>query len=257
MLFWLKKVLSFVAVPLPCALVVIAAGAILLRTKRRRLGRVFVVGGMVVIAAVTNGAVAHLLTDPLEHRYPPIPELHSGLPAALADAQAVVVLGSGHQDNPRLSALNQLSPAGLSRLAEALRLLRHLPQAQLIVSGMPGLSRVSHAQVSETAALSLGIEQTRIVRLDDPRDTYEEVMELRRRLGDKPFLLVTSASHMPRALGMCQKAGLHARPAPADYMLSDWRWSEVLSWDAGALNASTRSLHEWFGRMWAWMRGQV
>jgi uncharacterized SAM-binding protein YcdF (DUF218 family) len=256
-LFWLKKIVSFPAQPLPAALLLMLAGAILLRTKRRRLGRVLFIAGLVVIVAITNTGVAHLLTDPLEHRYAAIPELHDELPADLADAQAVVVLGSGHLDDPRLSAVNQLFPSGLSRLMEGLRLLHHLPQAQLIVSGAPGLSRLAYAQVAETAARSLGVEPSRIARMDDPRDTHDEVTELTRRLGDKPFVLVTSAAHMPRAMAMCQKVGLHAHPAPADYRLDQWSWSDLLSWNAGALDASTRSLHEWVGRIWAWLRGQV
>lgn len=257
MLFWLKRIVSFPTQPLPAALLLMLVGALLLRTRRRRLGRVFFLVGLVAIVAVTNRGAAHLLTDPLEHRYPPIPEIRDQLPAELADAQAVVVLGSGHSDDPRLAAVDELSPTGLSRLTEGLRLLRHLPHAQLIVSGAPGLSRLSHAQVAETAALSLGVEPSRIVRMDDPRDTHDEVIELTRRLDDKPFVLVTSAAHMPRAMALCQKAGLHAQAAPADFMLDEWSWSEVVSWDARALNASTRSLHEWVGRLWAWLRGQV
>ena len=254
MLYWLKRILSFPALPLPTAVILMVAGAILLRTKRRRLGRIAIVLAAVLVVTVTNGSVAHLLTDPLERRYAPVPELHGEVPAALANAQAVAVLGSGHLDDPGLSAINQLYPVGLSRLMEGVRLLRHLPQAQLIVSGAPGLSRLSHARVSETAALSLGVEPSRIVRLDDPRDTHDEVAELRRRLGDKPFVLVTSAAHLPRAMAMCQRAGLHAYPAPADFMLDEWTWSDLVTWDARALNASTRSLHEWVGLLWAWLR---
>jgi uncharacterized SAM-binding protein YcdF (DUF218 family) len=107
--------------------------------------------------------------------------------------------------------------------------------------------------------MSLGLAPERIVRLDTTRDTDDEAQELARRLGAEPFLLVTSAWHMPRSMALCEKAGLHPIAAPADFMLrpeADAGWN-LLAWDLGALERSTKAIHERLGLLWARLRGQT
>lgn len=261
MLFWLKKLLTLPFLPLYFTLIVGTAGVILLLcTKRQKLARVLVTIAVLALASFANKGVALLLIAPLENQYAAIPEARAtaDLPPSIIACRAVVVLGGGHSDSPGLSRVNQLSTSALARLTEGVRLARLLPDAKLIVSGYNGPRQFSHAQILAEAAQSLGVANTRIIRFDQTRDTDDEAQELARQLGREPFLLVTSAWHMPRAMALCEKAGLHPIAAPADFMLrpgADTGW-DLVAWDLGALERSTKAIHERLGLFWAHLRGR-
>ena len=258
MLFWLKKILTLPFLPLYFALFASVIGSALLWTKRQKSGRALVTLAALSLLVFANKGVARLLISPLETRYTAIPEVQAArdLPAAVTACRAIVVLGGGHSDTNELSRVNQLSSSALSRLAEAVRLARLLPNTQLIVSGNNGPVYPSHAQILAEAAMSLGIAPERIVRLDDTRDTDDEAHELARRLGHEPFLLVTSAWHMPRSMALCEKAGAQPVAAPADFMQRPGESTDrdLLLWDLGALERSTKAIHERLGLFWAHLR---
>jgi uncharacterized SAM-binding protein YcdF (DUF218 family) len=258
MLFWLKKALTTPFLPLYFALFTGLLGSALLWTKRQKTGRVFVTAAALSLAIFANKGVAYLLLGPLETRYTAIPEARTttDLPARVTACHTIVVLGGGHSDTTVLSRVNQLSTSALSRLAEAVRLARLLPDAQLIVSGYNGPDGPSHAQILAEAAMSLGVAPERITRLDTTRDTEDEAQELSHRLGREPFLLVTSAWHLPRAMALCEKAGLQPVAVPADFLQrpgADTGW-QLLGWDLGALERSTMAIHERLGLFWAQLR---
>ncbi len=262
MLFWLKKILTVPFLPLYFALFSGVLGSALLWTKRQKLGRALVTASALSLAIFANKGVASLLIGPLETRYAPIPEARSitHLTAQIAACRTIVVLGGGHTDTTELSRVNQLSPSALGRLAEGVRLAHLIPSAKLIVSGYNGAKTFSHAQILAEAAVSLGIAPERIIRLDNPRDTDDEAQELARRLGPEPFLIVTSAWHMPRSMALCENAGLHPIPAPADFRQRPGDQNTTppfLSWGLGALEISTKAIHERLGFFWAQLRGRA
>jgi uncharacterized SAM-binding protein YcdF (DUF218 family) len=129
-------------------------------------------------------------------------------------------------------------------------LFRQLDDAQLIVSGWTGAEEVPHAEVAARAATSLGVPSPRIVTLPRPRDTAEEIAAIADVVGNAPFFLVTSASHLPRAMAAARRRGLHPIPAPADFLPAPpsgpWQWLP----DAAAVEATTAALHEYAGRIW-------
>lgn len=260
MLFWLKKTLTVPFLPLYFALIAGSAGLLLLfLTKRQKLARALLASAFGVLLVFSNRGVAALLIAPLETRYAPIPEATSAaqLPPAAAHCRFVVVLGGGHVDSPTTSRLSQLSTSALGRLAEGVRLVRLLPATKLLVSGHNGDKNLSHAQILSEAAQSLGVPAVRIVRFDLPRDTEEEAKTLAREIGSEPFLLVTSAWHMPRAMALCEKAGLAPIPAPADFMDRGHSAGDFLAWDIGALERSTKAIREYLGLLWSGLRGRV
>lgn len=260
MLFWLKKILTIPLLPLYISLLWGLAGVALLWTKRYvRPGRLFVTVGVAVLLVASNKLVSTLLLRPLELRYPAIPEARSAseLPHDVAHAAAIVVLGGGHADAPGLSRVNQLSNASMARITEAVRLVRLLPQTKLVVSGHH-IKELSHAQVLAEAAASLGIPPERIVRLDDPRDTEDEIHEVAKRFGEAPVVIVTSAWHLPRAMQLCGSMGVKGVPCPTGYMLrpdGNFR-SQLLSWNLEALEGSTKAIHEYVGAVWLKLRGK-
>ena len=152
----------------------------------------------------------------------------------------------------------QLSDASLARLIEGIRLHRQLPESVLVLTGGAVFDALSHAQVMAEAAKELGEEGPRIL-LDQPRDTAEEMLALREVIeADELFLLVTSASHMPRSMVLAQAAGLRPIPAPTDFLVKqspggDRHPGEYFP-SAGALRRAERAVYEYMGLIWAQFR---
>jgi uncharacterized SAM-binding protein YcdF (DUF218 family) len=260
MFFWLKKLLGYWVNPVPVLVVLLVIAALLLRSPRRqRAGRWLVTLTAILVFLLANKFASIALVRPLETRYPAIPELTaSSVPPALAKCRYVVVLGSGNGDTPGLSALDELSVSGRARITEAVRILHALPSAQLIVSGPAFESPISHATVLEQTAISLGIDASRIQRIEHARDTEDESLAVKRRVGDASVVLVTSAWHMPRAMALFHAAGVTAVACPTDYT-SQWdgrlHWRDFL-WDVESLDRSTVAIRERVGYVWISLRGK-
>ena len=262
MLFWLKKFLTFWLLPLPFCLTLLVVGLWLTRSaKRARLGRALLIAATVLLVLFSNITVSTWLVRPLEARYPAVPELSAGtpLPPALASCRFVVVLGAGNGNMPGLPATSELSTSAVSRLTEAVRLLRALPDARLVLSGPPDGDHPSHATMMARGAQSLGIAAERITLIELVRDTEDESLAVKKIAGGAPFALVTSAWHMPRAMALFHAAGLAPLPCPADYTAhpdGEFRW-EGLLWDTASFERSTAAIHERLGYLWIWLRGKT
>ncbi len=259
-MFWLKKFVSFWLMPLPFCAALLIFGLFLTRSQRRsRLGRGLLVAAAALLVLLSNKAVSNGLLRPLEDRYPAIPEIAAGAPspAPLAGCGFVVVLGGGHTDMPGKPATSQLSTAALERVTEAVRLLRALPEARLIVSGPGEPGRPTHAAVLAAAAESLGVDPARITQVDTALDTEDESQAVSRIVGGARVALVTSAWHMPRAARLFRRAGVDFVPCPTDFVAREnFRPSWVdFSWDSESLERSTQAVHEWLGLAWLRLRG--
>ena len=150
----------------------------------------------------------------------------SPLPAV----QYIVVLGSGYEPRDGIPVTAALDEAGLVRIVEGIRLMRRLGATRLVVSGgaPPGQGRsaIGYAQL----ARELGVSDSSLVILDTPRDTAAEARVVVELLGQSPFVLVTSAFHMPRAMRLMQRVGAHPIPAPTGQLADNAaiRWGDLL-----------------------------
>jgi uncharacterized SAM-binding protein YcdF (DUF218 family) len=239
---FIQGVASVMAAPLTCAFllgtVAVAAGAWGWRRTRQWL--LAVAAAIACLAAAVP--VGDTLLAPLEHTYSPLDE-SSALPAV----DYVVVLGSGYTPHDGIPITAALDPDGLVRVVEGVRLVRRLGSARLVLSGGPAKGQVPSAQGYVRLARELGVPDTSLVVLDTALDTAQEARAIAARLGNAPFLLVTSASHMPRAMLQMQNAGARAIPAPTGQLTGrPVHWSSWLPSAAG-LGRSERALHEYMG----------
>ena len=259
-MFLAKKIVSYWLMPLPLCLALVAAGLVLLFLgSRPRLARRLMAAAGLLLALLSNRFLSVRLLAPLEGRYPPIPEFAPGapVPAPISGCRFVAVLGGGHSDVLGLPATSQLSAPGLARIVEAVRILRVLPDARLIVSGPGTAGRPSLAAVFAQAAESLGVSPSRIIQVDTARDTEEESLAVARLSGGGRVALVTSAWHLPRAAGLFRKAGVEIVPCPSDYIAragQPFAWTD-LGWDSESLERSTVAAHEYLGLLWLELRG--
>ena len=267
MLFTLKKFVSFWLMPLPFCLTAIWVGLLLglffgKSARALKIGRLFVWIGALGLLLGSNKVVSNALIHPLEAKYPSQPEMKAAVPApaALVACQYIVVLGGGHSDLLGPAATNKLSTSALARIVEGVRLARALPDSTLIVSGPAGPVGVTHASILSRAAIALGMDPKRIVQVDTARDTEEESLAVRGRVGDGPVALVTSAWHMPRAVALFRKAGVTVLPCPTDFLgrgappgfhPEDW------SWDTESMERTTFAVRERLGYLWISLRGKT
>jgi uncharacterized SAM-binding protein YcdF (DUF218 family) len=227
--------------PLPVGLVLICLGLLLRIGARRRAAHILIALGVTVAVLATLGPIANLLLLPLETHYPAVLDAAALQP----QPQYVVVLGSGYYPRVGLPVTAALDAVGVVRLAEGVRLLRQLPGAQLIVSGGPQHHEPPVARGYALAATALGVPADSLILLDTPRDTAAEIRALHTRIGAAAVLLVTSAAHMPRAMALSHREGLHATAAPTGNLTASSSWSPLPS--GSSLRDSETALHEYEG----------
>jgi uncharacterized SAM-binding protein YcdF (DUF218 family) len=196
--------------------------------------------------------ISNWITTVVEGPYQPASEQAIG---QLPKAQAIVLLGGGIAPGTVRRPQPDLNDAA-DRVWHAARLF-HAGRAPLIlVSGGhdPEASRYSEAQAMRMLLIDLGVPPAAILLEEISRNTRQNASEsakILRNQGVDQILLVTSASHMARALAHFEGAGLRATPAPTDHPSIDFSGARRFLPNSGALDQSTRALKEWVGqRVW-------
>jgi len=200
-----------------------------------------------LVFAASLRPIGNGLLRPLEYRYPAVLNAASIVPAP----DYVAVLGGAFAPNDGLPVTAALEADAVVRLVEAIRLMRQLPRARLLVSGGSVNGNPPSARGYASAALALGVPADLIVVLDSARDTGAEIREIRSLIGASPVLLVTSAAHMPRAMAYCTLAQLHAVAAPAGNRTrppGSWTVSALVP-SGSSLHNSELALHEYLGML--------
>lgn len=249
MMFLFKKIVGLMCMPLSIAGLLLLAGMVMLFASRRQiLAKALLIGGMLLALGASWAPVADRLLGPLERQYPVLRDMNE-----VQGISHVVVLGGGHTSDGRLPEAGQLSDASLARVVEGIRLYRLLKDGRLVFTGGAVFDPVSHAQVMAKAAVGLGIDEGRIILLDQPMDTAGEVLAVQEHLEKERFVLVTSASHMPRAMYLFQAAGMQPVAAPTDYLVKDAGVPHPGHYfpSAAALRGTERAMYEYLGLLWA------
>lgn len=251
--FMVKKWLGSLLLPLPLLLILASWGLWRLLTQQKRSGCALLVFSLVSLCLLSTRPVANALISPLEAQYPPfLAPLASEHPAATA-VQDIVVLGAAQVADPALPLLSQLGQAGLIRITEGIALAHAYPEARLIVSGYAGGEGRSSAELYAEVARLLGIEAQRIVQFPLPQDTAEEAIAIAPLLIERYAVLVTSASHMPRAMALFNHQGASPIAAPVGHHAKESRaklplYSYLPS--ARYLERSEIAWHEYLGFAW-------
>ncbi len=215
MFFVISKVFWALVQPVSLIFLLLLGGWLLTLAGRRRLGLTSGALGLLLFAASSFTTLGVLLIGPLENRF--------AQPATMPpEVNTIVMLGgatSGRVSTARQIA--ELSEAG-DRLTETLRLAMLYPEALIVLSGDSGLLVADGEPEAETAARffeGLGIARERLVLESASRNTDENAELTKAMLGDDPdvVVLVTSAFHMPRSVGLFRKAGIAVVPWPTDY----------------------------------------
>lgn len=251
MLFTLKKYIGGMMLPLPLLLMFIALGLLLVWfTRFQRSGKIVITTGWLALLLLSLQPVADRLLRPIEHMYPTW--------QGNQKVEYIVVLGGGYTWDDKWAPSSNLINNSLPRLNEGIRLWLSNPGSKMIFTGAAAKTNpVSTAEAGARVAESLGVPRSAIITLDSPKDTEEEAAAVKQAIGDAPFLLVTSASHLPRAMIFFEHAGLHPLPAPANQLAIDAPlnpWERVIPSPVWLMH-SDRVGYESLGRLWQWLKG--
>lgn len=211
--FYIKKVVAALATPLSAIILLLIMSVFFqLRGKKKR-ALITQTTALLLLIATSTPFLPNQMLPSLERQYP---QFDIG-----RDVEAVVVLGCGHSNDSQLSITSQLYSCSLYRVTEGVRIWQQHPSAQLIFTGYGANEPFSNAEMGQELAVALGVPQSKVFYEPTPKDTYEESIVLRQRLRDKTFALVTSASHMPRAIRYFEAQGLTPSPAPTGHLFKD------------------------------------
>jgi uncharacterized SAM-binding protein YcdF (DUF218 family) len=246
MFFVLSKTLGVFLIPSNLIIAFGALGLGLFFSKRRRLGGRLLACCVAALLVFGFSPIGALMLLPLETRFSPwTPD---------TDPAGIIVLGGGL--DPELTAARGTPAMGSSgaRIVVAAELAYRYPKARLVyVGGNASLHAVnlSEADAANGIFKSLGVWEDRVLLERNSRNTDENVQFVMRLVNPKPcerWLLVTSASHIPRSIGLFRKAGFNVEPYPVDWGTSGW--SDIYKFQTdliSGLGLTDKAAHEWLG----------
>lgn len=256
-LFLLKKIISQFLSPMTFCLCLAFTGLYLARfTKKRRAGLVLSFSGILTLTLLSYNFASDFLVSRLESGVIPFERAY---PAGSEPLRFVVVLAGSSAANQDVSASRQLGASTLERLVEGIRLYRKFPGSRLIVSGGAVFGSTPAAALMREAAVEMGVNRENILLEDRSLDTHDEAVLIRPMVGDAPFALVTSASHMKRSMALFAKQGMKPIAAPAGSVAAGSETLNPASFfpEASALKKSEMALHEYMGLVWARITGTI
>lgn len=253
-MFFLKKAISRFFFPVPLVLEMLLLGWLIHRyTKMKRLGKGLIAAAGLLFVALAYPWAGNWMVTRLERTYPPLALEKVGT-GVLPSQVDILVLGQGLSRVSGNPGPSQVNGSLLARIMEAVRLHRQIPGSRILLSiggiNPPASEDLFIAKMTEV----VGVNPAAIVKIPGALDTADEINAARKLARESPIIVVTSASHMPRAMLIAQKAGVKAIAAPCDFQAPDPEKDDSANWtpanlfpSAGCLATSERAFYEYLG----------
>jgi uncharacterized SAM-binding protein YcdF (DUF218 family) len=242
MFYWASKVFWALAQPSNLLLLLLVAGALAMMLGPRRLAAWLLYPAILAFLLVGLLPVGHWLLLPLENRFPALAE-----PPDQVDG--IIVLGGAVDLDVARSRGMAAFDGEAEREITMVELARHYPDARLIYTGdsnwPPFVRRHGLAE--------------RVVFEDRARNTYENALFSKQLASPQPgerWLLVTSAAHMPRAIGVFRQVDWPVIPCPVDYRTTGEVEILVVPDVARRWNEFDQALKAWVGLAAYWLTGR-
>ena len=248
-MFVFKKIVSSLLFPIPICLFLLVV--IIAFQEKIKHHRFIMLIAVVIMYTSTTAFFVNPIISVLEHRYPRV----SRVPA---EVRYIVVLG-GDIRSHHAFANQSLGDSSLARVTEAIRLTRlailNNKNTKLILSG-GGLGATTSAKAMYAFALQNGVPKQNLILENRSLDTEDEAQQLQPILRKTPFLLVTSAVHMPRSMLMFSSLDMKPIAAPCEFNGHRYYSIRVLNFIPSATIAARFHLawHEILGMTWYRLR---
>lgn len=255
MVFVLSKLFWLLVQPLNTITLLVIAGLALRAAGRVRASLALLDIGVIYLLLATLFPLGQLLLLPLEERFE--------RPARIEEPiDGIIVLGGAVMTNLSFSRGEIALGDPGERVTAFLALARRYPKARLVYSGgnatFPGTPRGTEAGVMRRFLRDQGLSLSRIVFEDRSRTTWENAVFSRaivKPAAHERWLLVTSASHMPRAVGAFRQCGFPVIPYPVDYRTPGFVSFTDLNL-LGRLSELDVALKEWAGLVAYYLLGR-
>jgi uncharacterized SAM-binding protein YcdF (DUF218 family) len=248
LVYFLSKAFWLVVQPGNLLVLLAVLGALLLFTRWRRFGR-----GLVLLAALLLVVVAVLpggewLLAPLENRFPPLTQMPDHVDGIIMLGGAASTLLTAERRQPIVNDHAE-------RFIAFADLARRYPQAKLVFTG-GGLSldggRFREADAAREVLQWMGMDTGRVIFERESRNTFENVADSKALVHPAPgetWILITSAFHMPRSVGLFRAQGWPVIPDPVDYQTGTGQYGAAgFGIDlAGHLDLLSLAVKEWIG----------
>ena len=258
MFFVASKIFWMLASPISLMLIGALVGTLLGFTRHAGFGRGLALVSILLLIAASVTPLGELMLAPLEDRFPTPP-------ADLAPPAGIIVLGGAIDDEASAARGQTVFDIDGERLTEAVILAKRYPEARVVYTGgtaslAPGATS-SEALEGKKLMTALGVARDRIILEDKSRNTEENARFTAAIVHPKAserWIIVTSAFHMPRAMGVFEKAGFHPIAYPVGFRtLGPGRALRVTLDPARNLVIFQIALHEWIGLAAYWASGRT
>ena len=231
--FMLKKMFSVLFMPMSIGLIFLFVTFALLYFNKIKKAKKYLTVSMLWMLLISWAPFGNLMLYPLESVYPKLEKIPTNI-------EYILLLG-GDRDK---------------RAWEAVRLYHKLPNVKIITSGFSLHDSVSDAKKTKNLLIESGVLEEKILMQELAKTTFEEAEHMKKRVGEKPFILVTAAYHMPRTIALFKKAGLNPIPAPANFNKPDE--DGVMSiLQSKQLEKTEHAWHEYLGLLVYKLQGKI
>jgi uncharacterized SAM-binding protein YcdF (DUF218 family) len=255
--FVVSKIFWMFASPINLLLFTALVGVLLCFGRRARFGRGLALTAILILAAAATLPLGVLLIAPIEDRFP-LP------PPDLPPPEGIIVLGGAINDGVSQARQETIFNEGGERLTEAVVLAKRYPQARVVyTSGSSSFTGETSTEALQARKLmsQMGIPPERVTIEDKSRNTDENARFTAAIVHPQPsqrWIVVTSAFHIPRAMGIFEKAGFHPIAYPVAFRTRGrWRDDLRISFDPTRnLRTFDIAVHEWIGLVAYWASGR-
>lgn len=228
-MFIVKKLISFFLSPLVIGFILGLLAFYFLFKQSYKKAKVFFLLAFSWIFIISYEPISLSMLAALENEYATLKVIPQGVTHVLA-----------------------LGGDSMGRTYELLRLYHKNKTLKIIASGYEPKNRDGAIHTTRLLVES-GVPKKMITIKEESRDTSEEALMMKTLVGNKPFILVTAAYHMPRAMALFKKMGLHPIAAPTNFSANEMDWFQILS--SRGIRDFESALHEYIGLLWYKLRG--
>jgi uncharacterized SAM-binding protein YcdF (DUF218 family) len=255
--FLLSKTLGIMIMPTNFLIELGLLGVLLLATRFVRLGRGLLVASVLLLAICGFSPLGNLMLYPLEQRFPQ-------WDAARGAPDGIIVLGGAIEADISAAHGVPVTNSAADRMIAGAALARQYPHARIVFTGGSANLISNDAKEADYAGeiwASLGISKARLVMERLSRNTHENAEFTKALVAPKPherWLLVTSAYHMPRSVGLFRKAGFAVEPYPVDWRVGGG--ADILDFTDYPLDGWSRTdiaAREWIGLLVYRLTGRI
>jgi len=241
--FIIKKFITFFVEPWGMVLTMLVLGLYFLYKNRYKLAKIFISLGLGLLLLLAYPPFSNFLIQSLEDKYSKYDYQQ--------DIKYIHVLGSGHNTDNTQPLSSQVG--AIKRIIEGVIIYKQIKDSKLILTGFKGETDISNAQMNEKLALALGVKKEDIIIGTEPKDTHEEAIFTKSILGKEAFVLVTSATHLPRSMKLFKSLGLNPIPAPTEFKKGEFRGFLRIP-TLGSFYKSSSAIHEYYGMLWNYIK---